>query len=224
MSELIKTDVGEFFVEHTKNFVKEPPDSMWESIESHIPQYSVSTANNSLLKYLVSGIGLSVIIIAAILYYFQTGQNYTENSNVKQNNTQVNINSSNTLQTVENKINKADVATTLNTKQISINSTSKTKQSENKTVENNTQNKTNSNNVAEPNKSIKYSINATTYKNLNEIIFENTKKENVIDLKNPLPNAFGFYEIDISKLSSGTYNIWVVSNGNKTLHKTETFK
>lgn len=221
MSELIKTDIGDFFVKHTKNFEKEPPDSMWENIESQVPQYSVSTVNNSLLKYLVSGIGLSIIIIAAILFYFQVNQNKTEQSFINQKN----VNNPNSKQIVDNKIDYTDKKSTLSSIPENTNTTIATKQNSNIKINKNNLNKPITNNVAseEPKKTMKYSINAATYKNINEIIFENGKKENVIILKNPVPNAFGFYEIDISKLSSGTYNIWIITNENKTLHKTETF-
>ncbi len=228
MNELIKTDVGEFFVSHTKNFDKNPPDSMWESIERHIPEYSVSAINRVLLKYLISGISLSAIIIAALLFYFQNKQN-NNNENLSSKNNVSNqqiannlsqTNNLNVLPTPEKNAHNTKSIITESKKQKNIEPTS------NKTTVNTATKPANTNTQTTPelDKSIKYSINATTFKNVSEIFFENVKNENVIDLKNPVPNAFGFYEIDISKLSAGTYNIWVISNGNKTLHKTETFK
>ncbi len=225
MSELIKTDVGEFFVKQTKNFVNEPPDSMWESIESQIPEYSVSIGNKLLLKYLVSGIGLSIIIIATILYYSQNNRNNPEqvliNNNVQIKNDAI---KNNKIQNTKISSNKKILTTNLNVEKTSLKSAVISKLSTQKTTNKSDKIATNTLASAESEKTIKYSINATTYKNLNEIIFENSKNESVIDLKNPIPNAFGFYEVDISKLTEGTYNIWVVTNGNKTLHKTEIFK
>lgn len=223
MSEFIKTDVGDFFVNRTENFEKSPPDSMWENIEKQIPQYSVT---NPILKYFIGGIGLSVVIFGLffIFYNYSTGtksitnQNISENKEINNNesgkisnNVAVSINSE--------KTEKKNLVTDINTEKIKTNN-----------IIINTNNydiikhKTENSISTDKEKSVKYSINASGLKDVTEITFKNNKEENIIIITNPKPNAFGFYDIDISKLPNGTYNIFITINGEKKLHKTETFK
>ena len=223
MSEFKKTDVGDFFVSRTENFEKSPPESMWESIENQIPVYSVS---NSLLKYFIGGISISIIIFSLFLIFYNFDavpknksqniiSNKAENSSVSSNNKVTTANpiiTSNSINIPEKQI-KSEITTQKSTDN---------NNSQNITILNDKKTEISTNNSEE--KSIKYSINASGLKDVSEISFENEKKENVIILQNPVPNAFGFYDIDISKLPSGLYNIFITINGNKKLHKTETFK
>ncbi|MBI5539326.1 MAG: hypothetical protein HY951_04655 [Bacteroidia bacterium] len=224
MSEFTKTDVGDFFVNRTENFEKSPPDSMWESIEKQIPQYSVT---NPLLKYFIGGIGLSVLIFGLFLifYNYNTGTKNITNQNISEkkeitnnesekisNNAIVSINSENT--------EKDNIVADVNTEKIKNNNIIKNSSNNTDLRKHETENTTSK----DSEKSVKYSINATGLNGVSEIIFENSKKENILTLANPKPNAFGFYDIDISKLPNGTYNIFITINGEKKLHKTETFK
>jgi len=223
MSEYNKTDVGEFFVEHTKNFIKEPPVSMWESIESQVPKYNVTTYNKTLLKYLIFSAGVSAIIIVVVMFNKNA-------SNVKPDIKSTSIENSKIIP-AQNKINNAiaynkkpalNVAEPEKTTQTDFNKNTLVNQKQNI----NTNKKElikKENEAVQLQKNSKYSINAALFKNVSEIIFENYKNENIIDVKNPQPNAFGYFEIDISKLIAGNYNIYVVSEGKKILHKSETF-
>jgi len=235
MSQFIKTDVGDFFVNRTKNFEKSPPDSMWESIERQIPKYPVTDSGNSLIKYLIAGISLSVIVMGILLIYYQNISTPGEKSKQSVSNT------TDALQNTGKPVNVTlNTATAIN-KTVLKNIVPVKKETENTSFKssaaNTNQNEKNTDNINSAknnedfvqhgntsNKTIIYSINATGLKDVTEIYFENNKEEKVIIVKNPVPNAFGFFEIDISKLAGGTYKVWIVSQGNKKFHKTETFK
>ena len=221
MSEYIKTDVGEYLTSRTGNYEKSPPEELWKHIENNIPTYSRFVTNKSLLKYLIGGISLSAIIVAFLLIYFQPFS--TENSNstptLVKNSIPVKIDVSTktinqittepvntvktTIATVENNTQKTAPLTENNIKQESV--------SKNETI-------------IKDNNSVTYSINASGLKNLNAISFVNDKNETVLISKNPTPNSFGFYIIDISQLAKGSYNIMLTSSEGKKLHKRETFK
>lgn len=222
MSEFTKTDVGDFFVNRTENFEKSPPDSMWESIEKQIPQYSVT---NPLLKYFIGGIGLSVLIFGLFLifYNYNTGTKIITNQNISEKKEINNINDSDNNSIIainSDNIEKENKEPLVNTEIVISNNIIKNSNKNTDLRKHETENTTSK----DSEKSVKYSINATGLKGVSEIIFENNKKENIITLANPKPNAFGFYDIDISKLPNGTYNIFITMNGEKKLHKTETFK
>jgi hypothetical protein len=224
MSEFNKKDVEDFFVSKTENFEKSPPDSMWENIENQIPNY---LATNPLLKYFIAGIGLSVIIFSLFfIFYNYNTDSKSETIQIISDKTIIINKDNNQNSNIEN-VAIADSKNLLKEKVIVEEITQKAAKLNNKQniLNNTTPRKHESAEKENTNseKSIKYSINATSLKNVTEITFENEKKENIIALQNPTPNAFGFYDIDISKLPSGVYNIFITSNGSKKLHKTETF-
>jgi hypothetical protein len=220
MSEYIKTDVGEYLANRTGNFEKSPPDELWKHIESNIPTYSGFITNRTLLKYLLGGISLSAIIIAFLLIYFQpfSSENINSTTSVAQN-TIPTLNK--VLPKVNNQILVPEkiVETTIvpvnnNTQKTVLTTENSSKKDNISKVEATIKN----------NNSVTYSINASGLKNVTAITFINDKNETVLVSKNPTPNSFGFYIIDISQLAKGTYNILITSPEGTKLHKRETFK
>lgn len=213
MSEYINTDIGEFLTNKTGNFEKSPPDELWNKIENNIPTYSGIITNKTLIKYLIGGISLSAVIIF-LLIHFQPFSSVKNSSStvITENKTQV----------------KNTVALTANdqilTKPSNIENTaivSENKKAE-KTITSSEEN-TKKETIVKSNNSVTYSINASSWKNVTTIAFINDKNETVLITKNPTPNSFGFYIIDISQLAKGTYNIMITTPEGVKLHKRETF-
>lgn len=222
MNEYIKTDVGEYLTGRTGSFEKSPPDELWKHIEENIPTYSAFSSNRTLLKYLIGGISLSGIIIAVILIYNQPitpFENKANLSDIKKSLTTANSVSNSTNQNQTAKTENITIASIEKNENISANKNIKTSESLNK-KENGKSIPTN----LTDDKSITYSINASGLKNVTSISFVNDKNETVLVSKNPVPNSFGFYIIDISQLPKGTYNIMIGTPEGSKLHKLETFK
>lgn len=221
MNEYIKTDVGKYLTNRTGSFEKSPPDELWNNIEKNIPVYPILNSNKALLRYLIGGIGLSVIIIAFILIYYQPfSQSGTRSdlSEIKNIVATKNLNSDQAVNINENKENTI-IAPEEKTEKIISTNVNKSSAKQNK-AENNTQATAN---MSSEN-SITYSINATGLKNVTLISFINENNETVLVSKNPVPNSFGFYIIDISQLPKGTYSIMIATINGTKLHKKETFK
>ena len=219
MSEYIKTDVGEYLTGRTGSFEKSPPDELWKHIEEKIPTYSAFSSNRTLLKYLIGGISLSGIIIAIILIYNQPislSGNKTTLSDIKKSVATENS-VSNTDQTT--KSGNSFITSVEKTENVSAKTDVKSAENQNK-KEN--KNSTNANLISD--KSVTYSINASGLKKVTSISFVNDKNETVLVSKNPVPNSFGFYIIDISQLPKGTYSIMIATPEGSKLHKQETFK
>jgi hypothetical protein len=220
MSEYIKTDVGVYLASKTGNFEKSPPAELWKNIESNIPAYSGFIANKVLLKYIIGGISLSAIIIAFLLFYFQPFSAEKNNSipSIAQSAIPVLnkvVSNNKKIITEPENIIKNNAISVNDNFQKTINTDNKNSKKEN-TLKVET-------NIKKDN-SVIYSINASGLKNVTAITFINDKNETVLVSKNPTPNSFGFYIIDISQLAKGTYNIMISNSEGTKLHKRETFK
>jgi len=221
MSAYIKTDVGEFLTNRTGNFEKSPPDELWKHIESNIPTYSGFITNKALLKYLIGGISLSAIIITFLIIYFQpfSTVKYNTHPTIVQNTVPV---KKDVPTTVNNQIT-TEKTNTVKTAIVSVDINSqKTLPTSEKNIKKENVTKTEA--VTNVDHSITYSINASGLKDVYAISFVNDKNETALISKNPTPNSFGFYIIDISKLAKGTYNVMITTSEGMKLHKRETFK
>jgi hypothetical protein len=210
MSEYIKSDAGEFITNRTMNFEKSPPDFVWNNIEKHIPVYSPNGTVSTLVKLVIGTMSLSVIIFAILWIKLENNSpaSHTEGMAVNKKNTtqipsiSVSASSNDNIVVEKNKIAETDHKQNL--QQI-------TTDPENKQL-------------TEPGKNITYSINASGLRNVTEISFVDHENKIVLSSKNPTPNSFGFYIIDVSQLVRGTYNIMITTNEGTRLHKKETFK
>lgn len=211
MSEYIKSDVGEYFTNRTMNFEKSPPDNIWNNIEKSIPVYNPTGTTSTLVKLVIGTISLSVIIFAVLwikhLNFSEQENNYGLEANQK----------SSTL------IQEKDALLLIQQNQqgdiVDMNIVSNEKSISNKTINQEAKN------VGQQTKNEKtYSINATGLKGVTEISFVDEHKNVVLSSKNPMPNNYGFYVIDISKLSAGTFSVMITTNEGTRLHKMETFK
>jgi hypothetical protein len=219
MSEYIKTDIGEYLVSRTGNFEKSPPDDLWKHIEEKIPTYSVFNSNNTLIKYLIGGISLSAIIIAFLIIYFKP---FSPPENISGTSIKSDVHHNNGSQAINKTAieSKNLVKTTL----VSTENIASKKEVLLKETSEKKENAAKAETLKNSDKSVTYSINASGLKNVNAISFVNDKNETVLVSKNPAPNTFGFYVIDISQLAKGTYNIMISTSEGTKLHKRETFK
>lgn len=221
MNEYIKTDVGEYLTNRIGNFEKSPPDELWKHIENNIPKYSKFATNRTLIKYLISGISLSVVIIVFIMIYYQPFS-YIENNSTTtlvknyvpaQNNVSLKTNN-HILQETNNTI-KTTIVSIDSISQKIIPTPIKNINKKNHSINESTN---------KVDHTVTYSINASGLKNVDAISFINEINETVLVSKNPVPNSFGFYVIDISQLAKGSYNVMVTTPKGIKLHKREHFK
>lgn len=212
MKEYNKADTADFFVNRSANYEKSPPDYIWDNIEKHIPVYDIPVKGNYTIRYIIAGISLSAILAFILLYsYFPFAGNENRNGIAFDAKSLINVSklnlAGNTAGITVESANNAPVINsgekTTGTNVIPNNSTS---------VKSNT-----------PEKDITYSISASGLGVVSSINFVNDSNRTVISVKNPAPNKFGFYIIDISSLPRGTYNVMINSGTASRLHKREVF-
>ncbi len=221
MSEYIKSDVGEFLTNRTMSFEKSPPEAIWNNIEKQIPVYPVTGKVSTMVKLVIGTFSLSLIIFAVLWFKYQNFSG-TENTSAlavnKKTSTQIPMlgTSSLSLTNISQAKEKEPLS---NNPQTGLSVSEKSTSEKNNSIQ-----KTKENQATEQGKNITYSINASGLKNVTEISFVDENKKVVLSAKNPVPNSFGFYIIDISRLAGGTYSIMITTNEGSRLHKKETFK
>lgn len=244
MKEYIKKDIGDYFFDRTNDFEMSPPEHIWENIrkEITIPQATVKPHFIRFWQYYV--ISAIVGIIAISTYYYSNNDN---NSNAIAENVIIttpetpknNISddvSSNIIVVAENKQEESEVKTeAVNVKKENVavkndkiepteKSSSNNSNTANSNVDVNT--KTNTANASTPSvvKSVKkYNISASAFENVKQILFVNDLGEKSLIVNSPQPNKFGFFEVDVTKLVSGRYEIRIVTDKEEIKHKIENF-
>lgn len=220
MSEYIKSDVGEYLSSRTTNFEKSPPDAIWENIEKNIPVYQGSTGTvSTMVKLVIGTISLSAIIFAVLWIKYQDFSGDENNKGLP-----VNRKATTNIQILNSSSISITNSTPVNENILLTDSQKNTEVSKESNIEKHNTITTKENQNTEPGKNMTYSINASGLKNVTEISFVNENNEAVLSVKNPVPNSFGFFILDISKLAGGTYNIMITTNQGTRLHKKETFK
>ncbi|OFX18290.1 MAG: hypothetical protein A2033_17735 [Bacteroidetes bacterium GWA2_31_9] len=241
MKEYIRKDVGDYFFDRTNDFEMSPPEHIWENIrkEITIPQATVKPHFIRFWQYYTISAIVGIIAISA--YYYSNNSN---NSNVIAENIAVttqettvnnilNESSSNTIVEAENKEEvpeiKSEIVKVKNEDAVIKNDyiapvekvVSNNSNTEKANVALNTK-------VSETQPSViksvkKYNISASAFENVKQILFVNNLGEKSIIVNNPNPNKFGFFEVDVTKLVSGRYEIRVVTDKEEIKHKIENF-
>lgn len=244
MKEYIKKDIGDYFFERTNDFEMSPPEHLWENIRKEIAVPQIPARPHFLRFWQYYAISAIIGIIAVSVYYSTkteivtpsnivtdkasiTTQEISTNVTPAVSNSAVNedINANNA-----NIVTKPEAAGIENKEIIAKNASEKVIEKlstkDNSNVANNENTKINttvSNNVTKVNSIKKYNINASSFKNVKQIYFVNDSGEKSIVINNPTVNKFGFYEIDVTNISSGKYRIKIVTDKEEIEHKIESF-
>ncbi|MCX7862843.1 MAG: hypothetical protein N2449_07590 [Bacteroidales bacterium] len=194
-------DVADFFKQQLEHKEITPPEEIWDKVSSQIPTYSTSIFSN---QWWIYNSIVAIIVVSAVVFFWL-------------NNTKPEISSGKALQVDRHQGDISIKKTIAPEKNLVAKQDAKVAEEKKSAV------------VIQPTtvsqlKQTVYYIEASTIGLLEKIEISDTLYTIKKVIYNPLPNDYGFYELNIQELKPGSYFINFYRKDGKKIQRKELFR